>query len=211
MEPEVWTKEKYTEFRDWLWADEERFKAVTSEEWDAYAKADERWDGECPKSPELIERQWNIHELHVAKLTALEDTARELYDKLDEGQLIAFLEDVKQTDEMRAALIEAGPLPETVVNLVFERKWPKAQEAALYEQTLEERHLRRIVSDESWAHYNREKARKLLENIPLRSARPSGRAEWTNRHKLLQRLLEVCGEFELAEKVRNDTQKRRRA
>jgi hypothetical protein len=211
MEPEVWTKEKYLEFREWLWADEEHSKAVTSEEWDDYHAAAMQWEGDCPWSPELIERKQRIRELHAARLNALKDAARELYDTLDEGGLIAFMQDEKQTEEMREALIEAGPLPETVVNLVFEKDWPRVQEAAFYSQRLEERHLRRIAGDAGWAGYNRTRAERALANLHLRKELPSGRERWANRDKLVQKLLEVCGELELAAKVGENAQRRRRA
>jgi hypothetical protein len=211
MEPEVWTKEKYLEFRAWLFADPDHYFGVAENDYFAYKAAEKKWEEECPWSPELMEKRLRMRDIRVERLRAREEAARELYDTLDEGGLIAFMQDEKQTEEMRVALLRAGPLPETVVNLVFERDWPKVQEAAFYAQRLEERHLRRIANGAGWAGYNRVRANRALANLHLRKELPSGRERWANRHKIAQRLLEICGEFELAAKVGENAQKRRRA
>jgi hypothetical protein len=211
MEPEVWTKEKYVEFREWLFADADRYFGVAPDDYFAYKAAEKKWEEECPWSAELMEKRLRMRDIRAERIRAREEAARELYDTLDEGGLIAFMQDEKQTEEMRVALLRAGPLPETVVNLVFERNWLREQEVALHWQRLEVRHLRRIAGDESWAEYNRVRANEVIANLHLREGSPSGRERWANRHKIVQRLLEVCGEFELAAKVREDAQKRRRA
>jgi hypothetical protein len=211
MEPEVWTKEKYIEFREWLFADADRYFGVAPDDYFAYKAAEKKWEEECPWSAELMEKRRRMVEIRFAQNEARQELARELYWKLDERELIAFLADEKQTDEMRAELVRAGPLPETIVNLVFARNWPKAQEAALYAQDLEVRHLRRFISDGSLPEYIRIKAKKLIESLPAKARSPSGREEWMDRHKLVEKLLEVCGECGLAANVREETRKRRRA
>jgi hypothetical protein len=208
MEPEVWTKEKYLEIRERVFADGYTMEPA---EWECYKASNERWENECPWSEALIEKRKRAWELSRARDKARRDAAQELYWKLDETELLAFFADEKQSDEMREALIEEGPLPETVFDLVFEKDWRKAQEAAFFSQNLEERHLRRIEADKRWCRSDRARASELIQNLHLRAGRPSSREEWANRHKLVQKLLEICGEFEIAAKVRNDTEKRRRA